>query len=71
MNINYALEQFRQNLFNIINNCNLPIGAAYFIVKDVYITLEKEYFKILEKEKNMTEKNVVLEIKDDSTLIEE
>lgn len=65
MNINFALEQFKQNLLNIINNCNLPIGVAYLIVKDIYISLEREYFKILKIEEQETEQAVVLEIKND------
>lgn len=63
MNINLTLEQFKQNLIDIINNCNLPMGVAYLVIKDIYISLEKEYFKILQIEKQEAEKNVILEIK--------
>ena len=63
MNINLTLEQFKQNLIDIINNCNLPMGVAYLVIKDIYISLEKEYFKILQIEKQESEKNIVLEIK--------
>lgn len=63
MNINLALERFKQDLIGVINNCNLPIGVAYLIVKDAYTSLEKEYLRILKIEEQEAEKAVILEVK--------
>lgn len=32
---NLRVDNLRVGLANIINNCNLPIGVVYFILKDV------------------------------------
>lgn len=37
------MEQFRQQLFYLINNTNLSIDAIYYIFKDVYRDLESAY----------------------------
>ena len=37
--INFSLEQYKNQLVDITNNCNLPIGVAYYVFKDVF----KEY----------------------------
>ena len=36
-------EKFRQDLIDIINDCGLPVGGAYYVVKDVLRELEKVY----------------------------
>lgn len=35
MNINYSIESLRQDIYNTVNNCNLPIGTVYFVFKDI------------------------------------
>ena len=36
-------EGFRQDLIAIINNCGLPLGGAYYVLKDVLRELEALY----------------------------
>lgn len=62
MGINVNIEQFRENLLNSINECGLPIGVAYLIVKDIFTILEIEYKKVIQQEKNMQSESMVLEI---------
>lgn len=33
--------QFEQNLYNLINNCGLPVDTAFYILKSVYLDFEK------------------------------
>ena len=35
MSINLLSEQFRNNLYNLVNNSGLPIANVYFILKMV------------------------------------
>lgn len=32
---------FEQNLYNLINNCGLPVDTAFYILKSVYLDFEK------------------------------
>lgn len=43
-------EKFRDDLIALINNCNLDISTAYYVLKDVFNITEKEYIKSLNKE---------------------
>ena len=36
-------EGFRQDLIAIVNNCGLPLGGAYYVLKDVLRELEAVY----------------------------
>lgn len=38
-----TIKYFHQQLINLINNCGLQAGTAYFVVKDVLNELEKIY----------------------------
>lgn len=44
------MEEFRQKLINAINTSGLSIGAAFYIYKDVFHTLEASYQDTLKKE---------------------
>lgn len=33
-------KQFEQNLYNLINNCGLPVDTAFYIFKSVYLDFE-------------------------------
>lgn len=46
-------EQFRINLINLINDCGLPIGGAYYVLKDVFHTLEQAYVEDMNKGVNI------------------
>lgn len=41
--MNYNIKTFHDNLIELINNCGLPIGTAYFVVKDCLSQLEIGY----------------------------
>ena len=43
-------EKFRSNLIALINDCELDLTMAYYILKDVLNITEKEYNKLLIKE---------------------
>ena len=40
---NFQLESCKQDLINILNNSKMPIGALYYIIKDIYIELNNQY----------------------------
>lgn len=41
--MNFAIKQFYEALIQLINNCGLPVGTAYFILKDLTNELEHGY----------------------------
>ena len=44
------LNSFRKDLENLINHSNLPIDAAYYVLKDVMVEVEGLYRQEIEKE---------------------
>ena len=50
MNKNVKAEQFRQNLINTINNSEIEVSTAYYILKDIFATLENTYSNVLQQE---------------------
>ena len=52
--INFSLEQYKNQLVDITNNCNLPIGVAYYVFKDVFKELEMAYYNSLSNEPKLT-----------------
>jgi len=44
---NYKCNKLKQDLEIIINESNMPIGAVYFIFKDVFSDIEKTYIAYL------------------------
>lgn len=60
---NLAIQEFYKNIINLVNNCNLPVGTAYFIVKDVLHDLEQAYLTVLKEELNEPDKHVIQDIK--------
>lgn len=52
MNIDSCLniENFKEQLINLVNNCNLTIGTALYIVKDIHNSLYNAYLEELRKE---------------------
>lgn len=47
-----SIEQFKNNLLQTINECGLSIGAAFFVMKDVYNMLAQSYQETLRSELN-------------------
>ena len=48
--INIKTEQFKQGLYNLINQSNIPISNAYYVMKDVFKELEGVYLDTLQSE---------------------
>ena len=42
------MEKFRNNLVQVINNAKLPIGEAYYVLKDVFRDVQDAYKEALE-----------------------
>lgn len=74
MGINYLIEQFRETMVKEINNCNLPVGIAYLIIKDLYRELELEYNKVVSNEASNMQKSMQLSVEqpdfDENPIIE-
>lgn len=48
--INYNMLQFHDQLMDLINNCQLPIGTAYYVCKDVFGELERAFQQCVKAE---------------------
>lgn len=48
--LNLEIEQFKKNIYNILNNSNLLVGTAYYVMKDVLYDLERNYVQSLKNE---------------------
>ena len=59
MDLCINMEALRLALIREINNSNLTIGAATFVVKDVYNTLYLSFLE--EKDKELYNKNIKIE----------
>ena len=46
-NLNFSLELLRQDIINKINNSNLPAGSVYYMLKDLFRSIEISYFDSL------------------------
>jgi hypothetical protein len=57
MGLNTLMEDLQNKLINDINNSQLPVGIVYYVAKDVFSQIEKEYQKELEIEKEETIEN--------------
>ena len=53
--VNIDSELFKNNLTNLIESSQLPACVIYYIVKDIFNSLETEYGKLLQKEYSMQE----------------
>jgi hypothetical protein len=73
--MNYQMEIFHEQLIQLINKSGLPIGTAYYIVKDALNELEVGYRKAIYNESNSSSETTTEEIPlseetDDETTIE-
>lgn len=48
--INIKTEKFKSNLYDLVNNSELPISIVYYIFKYVEQDLENTYYGILNSE---------------------
>lgn len=48
--MNYNMVQLHDQLTDLINNCHLPVGAAYYICKDVFGELERAFQQCIKSE---------------------
>lgn len=62
MTINQQIENFRNNLFKLINSCDLSIGTAYYVYKDVFNTFHQEYIQALSKEAAYPNNDLILTV---------
>lgn len=60
--MNYQMEVFHEQLIQLINKSGLPIGTAYFIVKDCLNELEMGYRKAIFNEKTSPTEDTTEEI---------
>lgn len=44
------IEDFRAKLYDVTNNCNLPVAVAFYVVKDFYRDFNQTYLNILQQE---------------------
>lgn len=45
------MEQLKVNLLYVLNHCELPIEAAYYVTKDVFRELEDAYNQYLTEQR--------------------
>lgn len=55
--MNGLMKQFEQNLYDLINNSQLQIGEAYYILKCALLDLEKLYNQSVEDDLSKTNEN--------------
>ena len=49
---NLQIVEFRQRINQLINSCGLDAGIVYYIMKDIFNEVEKQYQKISHQEYN-------------------
>lgn len=42
--------QFEKNLYDLINNCGLPVDTAFYVLKSVYLDFEKTLLECVKNE---------------------
>lgn len=52
MNINLQSEEFKNNLYSLITNSELPIANVYYILKIVLQQTEDAYNQVIENLRN-------------------
>lgn len=50
---NTHLYNLKNNLINTINESGLPVGVAYYIIKDLFMDIQNAYETTLKNEKEM------------------
>ena len=60
------MEKFRTNLIQVINTAQLPIGEAYYVLKDVFRDVQDAYKESL-KEQEILEKQATMQAVSESS----
>ena len=60
------MEKFRTNLIQVINTAQLPIGEAYYVLKDVFRDVQDAYKESL-KEQEILEKQAAMQAVSESS----
>ena len=50
MTLNTLINVLKENMTNVINNSQVPIGAVYYVLKDLLSEVEEVYTQSLRKE---------------------
>ena len=59
---NTQLYNFKNDLINTVNKSGLPVGIAYYVVKDLFMEIQNAYEATLKNEKEMALLNNAKEI---------
>lgn len=54
MSMNTLVNILKENMTNVINNSQVPIGVVYYVLKDLLSEVEDVYDKALKKESQET-----------------
>ncbi len=49
MNIKETIK-FENDLYNLINNCGLPVSTAFYVLKSVYLDFQKTLYECVNNE---------------------
>jgi len=49
MNIKETIK-FENDLYNLINNCGLPVSTAFYVLKSVYLDFQKTLYECAQNE---------------------
>ena len=70
--LNLQIEKFRKDIYSVLNNSELLIGTAYYVMKDIFKDLEKNYIdSLMEEEKQKNQNNEVHMEIDTSDIVKE
>ena len=50
---NTYLNDFKNDLVNTVNKSGLPVGVAYYIIKDLFMEIQNAYEATLKNEKEI------------------
>lgn len=53
--LDLKIVDFRQQINQLISSCGLDAGIVYYIMKDVFYEIEKQYYKIIQDERKQWE----------------
>lgn len=71
ISLDFGINVFKDNLTQVINNSQLPIGIVYYVLKGILSDIQNLYNETLEREKEkilntLKEENKESENKEDS-----
>lgn len=60
------MEKFRTNLIQVINTAQLPIGEAYYVLKDVFRDVQDAYKESLKEQERLEKEAAIQAASEDS-----